>query len=134
VIGLLIDQDIDAPGVFVEFFGRPAWTPTGAALLALRTGRPVVAGFAARLSDGRMRLSFCPPIEIVRGPDLDREVAALTAILTAHIEHQIRSQPEQWVWMHRRWRHQPGEGETVWRADRDASDAAPLPTLHSGMG
>ncbi|HVN31676.1 MAG TPA: lysophospholipid acyltransferase family protein [Thermoanaerobaculaceae bacterium] len=116
VIGLLIDQDIDAPGVFVEFFGQPAWTPSGAALLALRTGCPIVTGFATRLPDGRMRASFSPPVEIVRSPDLDADVAALTATLTAHIERQVRASPEQWVWMHRRWKHQPGEGEKVWRA------------------
>ncbi len=117
VDGLLIDQDIDAPGVFVEFFDRPAWTPTGAALLALRTRCPVVAGFAARLPDGRMRLSFSPPVEVTPGPDLDTEVARLTATLTAHIERQVRMHPEQWVWMHRRWRHQPGDGDAVWRAE-----------------
>jgi KDO2-lipid IV(A) lauroyltransferase len=115
VIGLLIDQDVDAPGVFVEFFGQPAWTPSGAALLALRTHSPVVAGFATRLPDGTMRLSFSPPIETIRGPDLETDVAALTATLTAHIERQVRAHPEQWVWMHRRWKHQPGEGDTVWR-------------------
>ena len=114
VDGLLIDQDIDAPGVFVEFFGHPAWTPSGAALLALRTRCPVVAGFAGRLPDGRMQLSFSPPLETPPGPDLDTQVARLTAALTAFIERQIRTFPEQWVWMHRRWRHQPGEGDAVW--------------------
>ena len=134
VIGLLIDQDIDAPGVYVEFFGQPAWTPTGAALLALRTRRPVVAGFAARLRDGRMRLSFSEPIQIAPGADLDTDVARLTAILTARIECQVRSHPEQWVWMHRRWKHQPGEGETVWHADRHGRDAAPVSAPGSRMG
>jgi KDO2-lipid IV(A) lauroyltransferase len=120
VDGLLIDQDIDAPGVFVEFFGRPAWTPTGAALLALRARCPVVPGFASRLADGRMRLSFSPPVEVTPGPDLDTGVSRLTAILTAHIERQVRVHPEQWVWMHRRWKHQPGAGEIVWPAQGDA--------------
>ena len=117
VDGLLIDQDIDAPGVFVDFFGRPAWTPTGAALLALRTGCPVVPGFAARLPDGRMRLAFSPPVEVAAGQAGDADVARLTAALTRHIERQVRANPEQWVWMHRRWRHQPGDGDTVWRAE-----------------
>jgi KDO2-lipid IV(A) lauroyltransferase len=133
VIGLLIDQDIDIPGVFVEFFGQPAWTPTGAALLALRTGCPVVAGFATRLANGRMRLSFSEPIQIAPGADLDTDVARLTAILTARIERQVRSHPEQWVWMHRRWKHQPGKGETVWRANRDRLEAAPVPAPDSRM-
>ncbi|MDD5562590.1 MAG: lysophospholipid acyltransferase family protein [Thermoanaerobaculaceae bacterium] len=115
VIGLLIDQDIEAPGAFVEFFGRPAWTPTGAALLAVRTGRPIVTGFAVRLPDGTMRLEFDPPTAPPAGEDLDADVATLTAALTARIERQVRAHPEQWVWMHKRWRHQPGDGEPVWR-------------------
>jgi Kdo2-lipid IVA lauroyltransferase/acyltransferase len=134
VDGLLIDQDIDAPGVYVDFFGRPAWTPTGAALLALRTGSPVVVGFAARLPDGRMRLSFSPPVEMARGPDLDTDVARLTALLTAHIERQVRRHPEQWVWMHRRWKHQPGEGETVWRAEHDGPETGEVPASGSSLG
>jgi len=129
VVGLLIDQDIDAPGVFVEFFGQPAWTPSGAALFALRTGSPLVVGFAARMPDGRMRLSFSPPVEMARGPDLDTDVARLTALLTAHIERQVREHPEQWVWMHRRWKHQPGAEETVWRAGQAAAVGTPGPGL-----
>jgi KDO2-lipid IV(A) lauroyltransferase len=134
VVGLLIDQDIDAPGVFVEFFGQPAWTPSGAALLALRTGSSVVTGFATRLPDGRMRLSFSPPLEVPSGADLDTDVARLTAILTAHIERQVRAHPEQWVWMHRRWKHQPGEGETVWRAGEGVTRPADLGTPRPGLG
>ncbi len=130
VIGLLIDQDIDAPGVFVEFFGQPAWTPTGAALLAVRTRCPVVAGFATRMPGGRFRLTFSPPIEMPFGADLDTAVARLTAAFTAHIERQVREHPEQWVWMHRRWKHQPGEGEMVWRAEQPNGVGAP----GSGLG
>jgi KDO2-lipid IV(A) lauroyltransferase len=116
VIGLLIDQDIAAPGVFAEFFGRPAWTPIGAALLPLRTKCPVVTGFAARQAGGTMRLAFDPPIEPTPGEDLQAEAARLAALLTGRIERQVRAYPMQWVWMHKRWRHQPGEGETVWTA------------------
>ena len=129
VVGLLIDQDIDAPGVFVDFFGQPAWTPSGAALLALRTGSPVVTGFATRMPSGRMRLSFSPPVEMARGPDLDTDTARLTALLTAHIERQVREHPEQWVWMHRRWKHQPGAEETVWRAGQATAVGTPGPGL-----
>lgn len=116
VVGLLIDQDIEAPGAFVEFFGRPAWTPTGAATLALRTGSPVVAGFAARLPDGRMRLTFSLAASPERTRDVAEATPVLTAALTARIERQIRDHPEQWVWMHRRWRREPGEGDRVWSA------------------
>ncbi|MCU0292218.1 MAG: lysophospholipid acyltransferase family protein [Thermoanaerobaculaceae bacterium] len=114
VMGILIDQDIDAPGTFVEFFGQPAWTPVGAALLALRTGAPVVPGFAARLPDGRMQVRFEPPVPHPDGPDLETRAALLTATLTSRIEAQIRHHPSQWVWMHRRWKRRPEPGDRVW--------------------
>jgi Kdo2-lipid IVA lauroyltransferase/acyltransferase len=116
VVGFLIDQDIDGPGVFVEYFGRPAWTPSGAALIAVRAGIPVVASFATRLGDGRMRLTFDAPIEFERSADLEVDCALLTARLTARIESQVRRHPDQWVWMHQRWRRRPGPEDRVWSA------------------
>jgi KDO2-lipid IV(A) lauroyltransferase len=127
VVGLLIDQDIDVPGYFVEFFGRPAWTPSGAALIALRSGAPVVTGFAARLPSGRMRLSFAPPLRVEPGGSAEEDAARLTALLTARIEEQIRAHPEQWVWMHRRWQRRPGPGDRVW-------ESPPLPGVDRGPG
>ncbi len=115
VLGLLIDQDIDAPGAFVEFFGRPAWTPTGAAVLALRAGRPLVPGFARREPDGGFLLAFEPPIAPDRTADPGAEAARLTARLTSRIEAWVRAAPAQWVWMHRRWKRQPQPDEPVWR-------------------
>jgi KDO2-lipid IV(A) lauroyltransferase len=108
VNGLLIDQDIrDVPGVFVPFFGRPAWTPSGAATLALRAGCPVVPAFIHRQPDGRHIAQVHPPLPLpTTGSDED-QVHELTAAATAAIERQIRAHPEQWVWMHRRWRTQP---------------------------
>ncbi len=107
VTGLLIDQDIrDVPGAFVPFFGRPAWTPTGAATLAVRLGVPVVPAFIHRQPDGRHRAEVHPPLPDPGGPS-DERVVALTAAATAAIEAQIRAHPEQWVWMHRRWRTEP---------------------------
>ncbi len=115
VVGLLIDQDIDAPGAFVEYFGQPAWTPTGAATLALRTGTTVVAGFASREPDGQMKIALREVVTPPRTRDTDATAPALTATLTALIEAQVREHPEQWVWMHRRWRRRPQAEDTVWR-------------------
>ena len=110
--------------------GRPPAPPCWRCAPAARSS----PGSPRACADGRMRLSFSEPIQIAPGAGLDTDVARLTAILTAHIERQVRSHPEQWVWMHRRWRHQPGEGETVWRVDRDGPDAAPVPAPGSRMG
>jgi KDO2-lipid IV(A) lauroyltransferase len=108
VNGLLIDQDIrDIPGVFVPFFDRPAWTPSGAAALAIRGRCPTVPAFIHRLPDGTHHVVVHPPLPIPEGGSLRDRVTELTAASTAAIERQIRSHPEQWVWMHRRWRTQP---------------------------
>jgi KDO2-lipid IV(A) lauroyltransferase len=108
VIGLLIDQDIrDIPGVFVPFFGRPAWTPSGAASLALHKRRPVVPAFAHRNPDGTHHVTVHPQLDLPTSGSKDDQVVELTAAATAAIEAQIRAHPAQWVWMHRRWRTQP---------------------------
>lgn len=103
-IGMLIDQDTKVDGVWVPFFGRPAFTPVGAAKIALRQKAVVIPAFAERLPDGRHFLRFDPPVEL---PD---DLTEATALLSSKIEAQIRHRPEQWVWMHRRWRRQPPVG------------------------
>ena len=100
-VGLLIDQDTRVDGVWVPFFGRDAYTPVGAAQIALRRGAAVLPSFAERLPDGRHLLRFLPALEL---PD---DLVAATALMTRCIEEQVRRRPEQWVWMHRRWRRRP---------------------------
>lgn len=108
VVGLLIDQDIrDIPGVFVPFFGREAWTPSGAASLALGAKCPVVPAFVHRRADGRHLVEIGPPLPIPAEGSSEERVEGLTAAATAAIESQLRAHPEQWVWMHRRWRTRP---------------------------
>jgi KDO2-lipid IV(A) lauroyltransferase len=108
VVGLLIDQDIrNIPGVFVPFFGRPAWTPSGAAMLSIRMRCPMIPGFIHRRPDGSHHVQIHPPLEIPADGTLEDKIQELTASATAVIERQIRAHPEQWVWMHRRWRTQP---------------------------
>lgn len=102
-LAFLIDQNIRAEGAKVPFFGRPALTPIGPAKLAIRAGVPVVGIFIERRSDGTQHIVFDAPIETSRGDD----PIALTARLTARIEAQIRRAPEQWVWMHERWKERP---------------------------
>lgn len=103
-LAILIDQDTKVDGVWVPFFGRPAYTPTAAAELASRHDMAVLPTFFERLADGTHRCTFMPPVEL---PD---DITAATSELTATIERQIRRVPPQWVWMHRRWRRQPPDG------------------------
>jgi len=104
IVGLLIDQDTRGAGVWVPFFGRPARTPPGAAVLALRKQAAVVAIFIERRPAGGHRITIqeIPPVE---GRSRDR-IVALTARMTEAIEAQIRRNPVEWVWWHERWRHQ----------------------------
>ncbi|MGE0641079.1 MAG: lysophospholipid acyltransferase family protein [Thermoanaerobaculia bacterium] len=102
-LGMLIDQDTRVDGVFVPFFGRPAYTPVGAAELALRFDAVVLPTFIERLADGTHRATIEPELR------LPLDSTAATALMTEAIETQIRRVPEQWVWLHRRWRRQPVE-------------------------
>lgn len=101
-LAFLIDQSVRVESVQVPFFGRNALTPVGPARLAIRTATPIVLCFIER-RHGHQFMRFQPVIETARGDD----PIALTARLTAGIEEQIRRVPEQWVWMHDRWRERP---------------------------
>jgi KDO2-lipid IV(A) lauroyltransferase len=114
VVAMLVDQDTRGAGVFVPFFGRPAHTPPGAAMLALRGRVPVVSVFIERRPDGGhvvrvARIADDAP----RGRDGVRE---LTARMTAAIEAQIRRNPAEWVWWHERWRRRPSPDAGARRA------------------
>ncbi len=107
LLGFMLDQNMTRDeGVFVEFFGRPACTTTGLAVLAAYTGAPVMPVFVHREHDGRHRIRVLPPLE----PPAGREPESLrdaTQSYTRVIEAQVRAHPEQWIWLHRRWRTRP---------------------------
>lgn len=100
-LAMLIDQDTKVDGVWVPFFGRPAFTPVGAAEIALRQKAHVIPSFIERRPDGGHLIRFHPALDLPPDP---REA---TALMTAKIEEQVRRRPEQWVWWHKRWRRQP---------------------------
>jgi KDO2-lipid IV(A) lauroyltransferase len=111
IVALLIDQDTRGAGVFVPFFGRPARTPPGAALLALRNRVPLLTVFIERGRDGHHLIRFAPvPMGDERGGR--HRATALTADLTAAIEAQIRRVPAQWVWWHERWKRRPNGADS----------------------
>lgn len=110
MLGLLIDQDTKVQHVFVPFFGRLAATPRAAGDLAVRMGTPLVAAFIARRPDGGHRIE-ARRIEIAATGDREVDGLALTAAATRAIEEAIRARPEEWVWMHRRWKTRPPAAE-----------------------
>lgn len=104
-ISLLIDQNVAwYGGVFVDFFGRPACTTSGLALLALQTGAPVLPAFTHRLPSGKYQLEIGPKIEIIRTGNRHNDVLLNTQNFTNMIEDKIRRHPSQWFWMHQRWK------------------------------
>jgi Kdo2-lipid IVA lauroyltransferase/acyltransferase len=107
-VAVLIDQNVqEKDGIFVEYFGRPAATTTVAAALALKTGCALVPTHTLLLPDGRYRLVYDPPVAYTPTGDRRADVAALTQALTRSIEAWVRETPEQWLWLHRRWKTQP---------------------------
>lgn len=108
-VGILMDQNMTPPaGVFVDFFGHPACTASGLARVALRTGAAVVPGFTIWDPELRKyRIHFEPAIALVRTGDDEADVVANTALFTQVIERFARQYPDQWLWVHRRWKTRP---------------------------
>lgn len=108
-VGILMDTNMTPPqGVFVPFFGVPACTGSGMARIAMKTQAAVLPGFL--LWDegaGRYRLRFGPELALIRTGDAEADATANTAAFTAVLEHYIRENPGQWLWMHRRWKTRP---------------------------
>jgi Kdo2-lipid IVA lauroyltransferase/acyltransferase len=108
MVGILLDQNAARrEGVFVPFFGRAASTSRSLAVLALRTGSPIVPAFIHREDTGRHRVVVDPPLEISPGVDVDDAIVAVTAACSEAIETAVRRTPDQWLWMHDRWRTRP---------------------------
>jgi Kdo2-lipid IVA lauroyltransferase/acyltransferase len=108
IVGLLIDQNWSwQEGVFVDFFGRPACTSDGLARLALHTGAPVIPGFIIRLETGKYRMVIGKPIDLVNTGERKKDVFINTQNFTRIIEDMIRKYPNQWFWVHQRWKTQP---------------------------
>jgi len=108
-VGILIDQDTRVKSRFVEFFGRPAATPVGAALLALKTGASVVPTYIYLGEDNLQHMHYLPEIETLSTGDEEADLISNTQRYTKFIEDKIVEHPDQWVWMHERWKTKPGE-------------------------
>ncbi len=111
-VGILMDTNMTPPqGIFVDFFGIPACTASGLARIALRTNAAVVPGFTIWDPElQKYRLRFDPALELIRTGDLEADIAANTQMFTKVIEDYVRRYPDQWLWVHRRWKTRP-EGQ-----------------------
>ena len=107
-MALLIDQNVDwYEGVFVPFFKEIACTSKALATLALRTDSLVLSVYNYREPDGRYHMVFQPEVEIIRSGDSAADVEQNTAHFNRIIEGYVREHPEQWFWLHQRWKTRP---------------------------
>ena len=106
-IGILPDQDMDSvDGVFVDFFGQPAYTPVGPVALALVSGAALLPSYIVR-EGGIQRIHIEEPVALSRTGDRQRDLTENTQRWSRITESYIRKYPDQWVWMHRRWKTTP---------------------------
>lgn len=108
MIGVLADQDVDSvEGVFVDFFGKLAYTPIAPVSLAMATGAAMLPCFLVR--EGKKRAFVVEdPVELEVTGNKERDIAVNTEKWSKVLESYIRKYPDQWVWMHRRWKTRPG--------------------------
>lgn len=108
-VGVLMDTNMTPPqGVFVDFFGHPACTASGVARVALRTGAVVVPGFLLwEASERRYVLRFLPALQLLHTGDDERDAIVNTQLFTRALEEMIHRYPDQWLWVHRRWKTRP---------------------------
>ena len=113
IVCLLADEKKRRTGIDVEFFGQPAATALGPAVISLRTGSPVVPMFIVRNRDGMHTIYIEPALEHPVTGDRKEDERALTAAFTRVIERYIRAYPEQWFWINSRWRNEAASRGTI---------------------
>lgn len=107
VLGILPDQHALQGGILLNFLGRPAWAFTGPALLAARTGAMILPAFPVRQPDGTFICEVMPPLELQQTEDREADIVANTQTILDAIGDAIRRHPEQWLWLHDRWKMKP---------------------------
>jgi Kdo2-lipid IVA lauroyltransferase/acyltransferase len=113
-LGVVVDQNmLPSRGIFVDFFGTAACTTPAPAILALRTGAPVLLVCDLRAPDGTHRIRFDGPFSVPPGPTAHSRIVALTQDLTHAVEKIVREHPEYWFWVHRRWKTRPESEATL---------------------
>ncbi len=104
---IMIDQDTKVKSCFVDFLGHPAYTPVGAAMLALDTEAAVVPMSMHRMEDDKHQFTIRPELELIKTGDRNHDLIENTKVFSREIEELIKIDPVQWVWMHERWKTTP---------------------------
>lgn len=108
-VALLIDQDTKVKSVFVNFFGMPAATPVGATIMAMKTGAAIIPTCIHLREDGMQHMQIFPEIPMRIADNEEDDIVHNTQVMTTFIENIIRQHPEQWTWMHERWKTKQNE-------------------------
>ena len=111
IIGLLMDQDALSAGVFVDFFDRKASTPQGSAALARMKNAPIVPAFITANADGTHTAIIHPPVWAPKTSNRHQDIFETTQLLTKIVENHIKQHPEEWFWLHNRWKTKPPKDE-----------------------
>ena len=106
-VGFFADQNAGPDGVFINFFGKPASTPRGPVTLALKTGAPILFSLDIRQPDDQHHVYISPPMFLEPSDNFERDVEIYTTHLLKQLETYIHKYPEQWLWLHNRWKTQP---------------------------
>ena len=104
ILGLLVDQSRRSEGVEVTFFGHKVTATPAAAFLAIRCKCPVLPIFCVRKTNGQLIMEVNSPLEMKRTGDLRSDLQANTQIITDAVEKAVRKYPDQWFWVHKRWK------------------------------
>lgn len=107
IVGILSDQDAGKKGVFINFFGRPTSSPRGAFALAAKTGALIIPAFVVREKGPHHSIFIEPPIEVANTGDVEANEVEAMQRFGAILESFIRKHPEQWLWLHKRWKSTP---------------------------
>ena len=119
IIGILSDQNVSVrEGVFVDFFGRPACSGVGLAVMALRSGAPIIPAFMARQKSGKYKLILKPVVDVSRTGDYELDLLENTQRFTRIVEEVVREYPDQWFWIHQRWKTQKCQIGTEYQSMR----------------
>ncbi len=115
-VGILMDTNMTPPqGIFVPYFGMAACTGAGLARIALKTDAAVLPGFLIwEEPRNKYVLRFGEPMNLARSGDTQEDIRVNTAAFTRAIEDAVRRNPEQWLWMHRRWKTRPAGEQGVY--------------------
>jgi len=125
ILALFADQNKAKGGVFVDFFGRPAGTVLGPAVMALRTGAPIVPIFNVRQGANKHKVIIGLPIKLEISGNQEKDILVVTAKITKVIEEFVRKYPTHWWWFHNRWKSKPKKEE---EAETEAAES-PSPFL-----